>query len=208
MPTDQHNRRRRDVQAEATREAIIDAAARLMLDRGYVPTSIAMVARSAGVAVQTVYNSVGSKSDLLSAVLDRTAAGPAAPSLVPDVMRARVASVRQPGAVVDILADWFAEVNVRAASLYRVIAEAAAVDSAAAALEKRRAIQRLHNYSEAAGVLRARGGLGNGQSDGEAAAFIWSIGHPQVYRTLVMDVGWSVESYREWLGTTLAAQLL
>lgn len=198
---------RRDAQSAATREAIVEAAATLMLERGYLTTSIGAVADAAGVAVQTVYNSVGSKAALLSAVLDRTAAGPAAPALVPDVMRARVAEAAGAADVIEILADWFVEVNVRTARLHQVITEAAAVDPTAAGLQQRRAIQRLHNYSEAAEALRERRGLAAGLSDAEAAAAIWSTGHPQVYRTLVLEVGWSLDSYREWLGKTLTAQL-
>jgi AcrR family transcriptional regulator len=78
---------RRNAQSAATRAAIIDAAHRLMLERGYIPTSISAIAEQAGVAVQTIYNSVGNKADLLSAVLDRAAAGPDAPALVPAVTR-------------------------------------------------------------------------------------------------------------------------
>lgn len=207
VPVEERRITRRDIQADATRETIVAAASALMLDRGYVPTSIAAVARAAGVAVQTVYNSVGTKADLLSAVLDRTAAGPAAPALVPTVMRGRVAEAQNARDIIDILADWFVEVNVRTAALYHVIGQAAAVDAGAAALEERRAIQRLHNYSEAAGTLRARGGLRSGLSDDEAGAVIWSIGHPQVYRTLVLDVGWSLLSYRAWLEKSLTLQL-
>jgi AcrR family transcriptional regulator len=207
VPPAERRPNRRDLQSAATREAIVSAASTLMLERGYVDTSITAVAQAAGVAVQTVYNSVGSKADLLSAIVDRTAAGPAAPTLVPALMRARVAETSTAEQVIDLLADWFVEVNVRAAALHRVIRQAAAVDRAAADVEQRRAIQRLHNYSEAAGALRQRNGLRSGLTDAEAAAAIWSTGHPQVYRTLVLEVGWSLGAYREWLGKTLTAQL-
>jgi len=48
---------------------------------------------------------------------------------------------------------------------------------------------------------------GTGMSDAEGAAAICSVGHPQVYRTLVQDAGWSVPAYREWLAKALAAAL-
>jgi hypothetical protein len=44
-------------------------------------------------------------------------------------------------------------------------------------------------------------------SDADAAAAIWSLGHPQTYRTLVGDAGWSVKAYREWLVRSLSAAL-
>jgi AcrR family transcriptional regulator len=198
---------RRSQQSAATRTAIVETARRLMLERGYVATSIGAIADEAGVAVQTIYNSVGNKADVLSAVLDLAAAGPGAPALVPDVMRERVARARNALEIIDILADWFVEVHARTAGVFRVIGQAAAVDADVAKLELRRAAQRLHNYGEAASALRARRGLRSGLSDHEAAAAIWAIGHPQVYQSLVIDLGWSVEAYRDWLGKTLGGAL-
>jgi len=198
---------RRTKQSEATREVIVEAAARLMLERGYIPTSIAAIAENAGVAVQTIYNSIGGKADVLSAVLDRSAAGPDAPALVPIVMRNRVSAAGSAAEVVGILADWFVEANARTAGVHRVITQAAGVDPEVAKLELRRAAQRLHNYGEAASTLRTLRGLRSGLSDHEAAAAIWAIGHPQVYRSLVIDLGWSVSAYREWVLKTLSGAL-
>jgi AcrR family transcriptional regulator len=202
----QPGRTRRDIQAAATRDEIVDAARRLMLERGYVPTSISEIAAEAGVSVQTIYNSVGAKAELLSAVLDVMAAGEAARQ-VPQIMRERVAQAPDLRSVIAVLADWFVEVNERTADIHRVISQAAAVDHQAAEIERRRATQRLRNYSEAAAELRKRHGLTAGQADHEAAASIFSIGHPQVYRSLVVDLGWSVASYREWLEKTLRGAL-
>ena len=61
---------RRAVQADATRSDVVAAARELFLARGYVRTSLNAVAAQAGVAVQTIYNSVGNKAAVLAAVLD------------------------------------------------------------------------------------------------------------------------------------------
>jgi hypothetical protein len=66
---------------------------------------------------------------------------------------------------------------------------------------------RLERYGEAAAAVRSRGGLQSGMSDADAAAAIWSLGHPQTYRTLVGEAGWSVKAYREWLQRSLGAAL-
>ena len=66
---------RQQIAAEETQRVIVEAAARLFLERGYHRTSIGQIAQEAGVAVQTIYNSIGSKRDLLSRVLDFAAAG-------------------------------------------------------------------------------------------------------------------------------------
>ena len=198
---------RRTLQAAGTREAIVEAAGRLFAADGYVRTTIDGIATESGVAVQTVYNSVGNKAALLSAVLDSAAAGPGAQAGVLDFMRERTRQAADLDALINMLADWFAEVHPRTAGINAVIARAAAVDEAAAQLEKDRAQQRLRRYEEAAAAARARGGLSSGMSDAEGAAAIWSLGHPQTYRALVQDAGWSTKAYREWIAKALAAAL-
>ena len=58
------SKRPRDLSAEATQRAIVETASRLFLEDGYGATSITRIAREAGVAVQTIYNSVGAKREL------------------------------------------------------------------------------------------------------------------------------------------------
>lgn len=200
--------RRRQVQAEATRSVIVEAARRLFLERGYVGTTIESIADGAGVAVQTIYNSIGSKRDVLSKVLDYTAAGPRAPETVPEFMRERTRSTPDAEGIVRLLAEWFAEGMPRAAPILKAIADAAAVDPEAASLEADRARQRLRNYTEAAGELAARGGLRPGLAAEEAAAVIWSVGHSGTYRFLVEQCGWPIARYRRWVEGTLQGALL
>jgi AcrR family transcriptional regulator len=61
---------RRQRQAEATRKDILGAARRRFAEHGYSATSMADIARDAGVAVQTIYASCGSKRELVLALVD------------------------------------------------------------------------------------------------------------------------------------------
>ncbi|MHC6222740.1 TetR/AcrR family transcriptional regulator [Arthrobacter sp. MMS24-S77] len=194
-------------QAVATKAAVVEAARKLFLSRGYVATTIGAVAEEAGVAIQTIYNSVGNKTALLSAVVDATAAGPEAPRSVPETMRERTAAAADAGAVIALLADWFAEVHPRTSELFSVMRQASAVDAEAAKVLKDRAELRLRNYAEAADALRQRGALTSGMNDEQAAALIWSVGHPDTYRSLVLDFGWEPERYRDWIHAALKAAL-
>ncbi|MBP1135154.1 AcrR family transcriptional regulator [Arthrobacter sp. PvP023] len=198
---------RRTAQAADTRLHIVATARELFAANGYVRTTIEGVAAESGVAVQTVYNSVGNKAALLSAVLDDAASGPNAPAQVLEFMRERTRQAPDLQALLAMLADWFVEVHQRTGTVLGVIAQAAAVDADVAKLEKARALQRLTRYHEAAAAVRERGGLTSGMSDEDAAAAIWSLGHPQAYRTLVNDAGWTPEAYREWILKALAAAL-
>lgn len=197
----------RQSQAALARTQIATAARDLFLGQGYVTTSMTAIARQAGVAVQTVYNVVGNKVAVLSAVLDLVAAGPYSPTPVPEFMAERAGATRDLDGLIDVLADWFAELHPRVGDLFRLIRQAAAIDPEVAALEHARADQRLRNYARAAAQVRERGGLTNGLTDEEAAATIWSLGHPETYRALVIERGWSPARYRTWLTTSLRGAL-
>lgn len=196
----------RDEQAMITRARVLSAASTLFLNSGYVDTSVSAIAAEANVAVQTIYNSVGSKVALLSAILDQHASGPNAPSSVPEFMRERMDRSADVAEMLDVLADWFVEVWERTVDVWSLLQQAAAVDREAADLARGRSEQRLRNYGIAAATLRERGGLTQ-VTDTEAAATIWTIGHPNTYLTLVRDQGWSVVDYRSWLRTSLAGAL-
>ncbi len=200
--------RRRVAQAASTRAEIVMAAGRLMLERGYVGTSVAAIAGEAGVVVQTIYNSVGSKAELLAAVLDRVAAEPGAPALLSGATRERIAEARTATEVIRILARSSALVNERTSGILRIVSEAAVVDPDVGEFEQKRDAARLHGFGEVAAALREKRGLRGGLSDHEAAATMWALAHPQTYRSLVLSLGWSTEAYLNWLEKSLLAALL
>ena len=65
MSRAKYHSERRQEQAEATRQAILDAARALFIERGYAGTTVADIAAAARVAVPTVYVSVGTKPAIL-----------------------------------------------------------------------------------------------------------------------------------------------
>ena len=69
-PSSPAPRGRRAVQAEQTRAEIVSAARRQFAATGYAGTSVKDIAAAAGVSVQTVYDSVGSKADLVRRLND------------------------------------------------------------------------------------------------------------------------------------------
>lgn len=184
------------------------SARQLFVERGYTATSVADIAAHASVAVQTIYNTVGSKAAVLSLILDTDAAGPDAPQSVRDRMEQRVSQTTTPAQLIALLAAWFTEVHPRIASVLRVIDQAAASDPEIAELAMRRARQRFANYHHAARTLRDRDGLDPDVSVEQAAATIWSLGHPNTYHLLVIDQGWPLAGYRAWLEGQLTAALL
>lgn len=199
---------RQQIAAEQTQRLIIEAAARLFAEQGYNATSIGRIASEAGVAVQTIYNAIGSKRDVLSRVLDFAAAGAQAPVPVAQLMSERAAREPDPRKVIELLVEFWRGALVRTAPVFRIIREAAAVDPEAAALERTRNAQRLRNYALAAGAIAERGALRPGLSADQAAATIFAVGHPETYRTLVLDGDWDDDRWAAWVQTTLEAALI
>jgi AcrR family transcriptional regulator len=119
---------RKQLAAEETQRVIVEAASRLFLDHGYHATSIGRIAAEAGVAVQTIYNAVGSKRDLLSRVLDFAAAGERAPVPVPQFMREQAEREADPRRIVAQLVEFWRSALPRTAPVLRIIREAAAAD--------------------------------------------------------------------------------
>lgn len=198
---------RREVQSQQTQALIVATARDQFSANGYGGTTIESIATGAGVAIQTIYNSVGNKPALLSAVLDATVSGPDAPISVPAFMRERVGHTADFEGVVGVLADWFAEGIPRSQGIFAAIRQAAAVEPVVAALQDDRARARMKHYLEAAAAVRQRGGLANGMSDADAAAVIFTVGHPDTYASLAVVFSWSVPQYRRWVYASLLGAL-
>jgi AcrR family transcriptional regulator len=194
---------RQQVAAEETQRTIVEAASRLFLEAGYHGTSIGRIASEAGVAVQTIYNSVGSKRDVLSRVLDFAAAGDRAPVRVPQFMREQAEREADPRRIIEQLVEFWRDALPRVAPIFRVIHEAAASDPEVAALERARIAQRLANYKQAAELLAERRAFRGGTTIEAAAAAIFAIGHSETYRALVLDGDWDVDRWADWVQATL-----
>ncbi len=199
---------RRQIAAEETQRAIIEAATRLFSADGYHATSITKIASEAGVSIQTIYNSVGSKREILSRVLDYAAAGERAPTPVPQFMREATEQEPDPNRIIAQLVEFWRGALPRTAPVFRIIREAATSDPQIASLEQKRTAQRLTNYGHAAQLLAQRGALRKDLTTEQAAAAIFAIGHPDTYRALVLDGGWTTDDWTNWAQTTLTTALL
>jgi AcrR family transcriptional regulator len=60
----------RERRAQLTRDEILGAARRLFAERGYAGTSMRDIAQAAGVSAQTVYDSIGTKQELVARLND------------------------------------------------------------------------------------------------------------------------------------------
>ncbi|NRQ33815.1 helix-turn-helix transcriptional regulator [Nonomuraea sp. NN258] len=216
--TDQKKRRPyssalRQEQARITREKIATAARELMIRKGYADTTMAEVARAAGVAVQTLYtSSPGGKPALAKLVYDVTLAGDARP--LPQSDRPEVLAIIDEPDPVRQLAGYAAMATAilrRVQPVHRVLRAAAAASPADAGLQDLLAgieRERLTGSRGPAEHLHALGALRPGLTAARAAAQIYVLTSTENFEKLTEVCGWSAAEYEEWLATTLAASLL
>jgi AcrR family transcriptional regulator len=198
----------REAAAEATRRTIVSAASRLFFERGYHGAGIDEIAAAAGVAVQTIYNSIGSKRDLLVRVLDYAASGERAPTPVGEIGKERVAGIEDPRELLAAVVSVARRNFERTIPVFRVIREAAAVEPALADLERDRSRQRLANFRHPVERLAELGALRPDVAVDDGAAVVFTVVHPDGYRFFVEDVGWSKRRWEEWATAALVLALL
>ncbi len=200
---------RRAAAAEETRREIVEAARRLFIAQGYVATTIDAMAEEAGVAVQTIYNSVGPKAAVLSRLLDVAIAGDHEDRSVLDRVRDRMdPATAAPRAIVRGLARTATDIASRIVDVWLVVESAAAVDRDTAALVAKNDAQRLAGYTYAARLLKDRGALRPGLTVEGSAAIVWSLAGVRTYHAFVTQRGWSTARYRRWLEDALVGALL
>lgn len=193
-----------------TRRRILDAAYGCFVAAGYPGTTMAAIARAAGVSPQTVYNAFESKAALLKAVYDITLVGDDEP--MPFAQRPEVVEVYQrtdPRGFLEGYAGLGQLLFGRLGALVRAIVEGAAAGDADLR-EHLRTIdaERLVGSTMVATTLADRGWLRPGVTVEQACDQIWTLNSLQVRDLLVDRRGWTPEAYSAWLAAVWADSLL
>jgi AcrR family transcriptional regulator len=187
--------------AAQTRAAVLDAARRLFGENGWAATGMRDIASAAGVAVETVYSSFGSKADLLLAAIGVAVVGDSLP--IPLSERPEFSALgrgRLPQRA-RAAARLVREINERTSAIGKALREAAAGDielgRRLAEAEERRRI----DVRDAARLVAGRP-ITDTERDG-----LWAVVSMEVYQLLVDRARWTSEHYEEWLAETIVRLL-
>ena len=200
---------RRREQAAATRRAILDAAQTLFERDGFAATTMAVIAKEAGVSTKTVYLAFETKAGVVRALWNLLLRGDEGDAPVAERTWYR-----------EVLDETDAErqlrldarnsrvVKMRIAGVLRVIREGALVDPDVAALWNRIETELHANQRVIVESLARKRALRRGLGVERATDILWTLVHPDVWHLLVDERGWSADEYERWLADTACAQLL
>jgi AcrR family transcriptional regulator len=193
-------------QAEQTRRRILDAAAKLFVERGYEGASIAAIADEARVSPETVYARFRNKRTLIGELMQHAVRG-SDPRPIPeqDTPRALTAENDQREQLRLFAADIAVRLE-RAAPLAAVVAGAARSDPEIAELYERLHRNRLENMTTLIDALAANAPLRLPSK--QALETAWTLTSPELHQLLIHVRGWTRDRYQDWLADSLSALLL
>jgi AcrR family transcriptional regulator len=209
QPAKRYTSEIRDEQARRTRRAIVTAAHDLFLGLGYAATTIDAIAQAAHVSRRTVFNSVGGKAALLKLAVDWALVGDDEP--IPMAERPAVKAIQaepDPRKGLELWAQMITEVAARVAPIGEVLTAAADADPDAAQLAANADRERMFGATAFVQHLASLGSLAPGLTQQHAADLCWAHMDTHLYRSLVIQRGWTTSEYTQWLSTSLAAALL
>lgn len=189
----------RRAQADATRAAVVRTARDLFLTRGYGRTTVADVAKAAGVSVETIYGVFGNKATLLHRAWDITVGGDDEDVVFHE--RPEVRAIRSEPDLARRLrmhARFSVETSKRVAPFLLMVQAASGADAAAAAMLEEMDRQRLAGMTVMAEEAAATGQLAVPMQ--ECRDVIWSMTDGMLWNRLVNERGWTDERFAEWLG--------
>jgi TetR/AcrR family transcriptional regulator, regulator of autoinduction and epiphytic fitness len=203
MSTRRYSSPRREQAALATRAAILDAAGRLYVERGYAATRLSDIARAAEVAPATVKNAFGTKRALLEALVRARVVGDAdARALGEREAWRAMLDEPDPHRLLRRYVELAADVHSRSAALIEAVTHGASADPDVADLARRGAQKRHDDVAEVIAALCALTPL-DAELDATAATdALWAFTSPTVYLGLIEDRGWTRE---RWISATTRA---
>jgi len=208
-PVRRYASRLRDAQAASTRRAIVDAATRLFIERGYGATSMDAIAAAAGVGRATVFTALGGKAAILRRAYDTALMGEDEPGALrrhPAAMAIRAEP--DPSRYLERYAALVAGIGRRQAGIHEAMRGAAATDPEVRSVFETLNDERRAGSGRGIGDLVAKGGLRDDLDPEAAADVVWVLNDPGLYHLLVTTRRWSDERFEVWLAATLRAQLL
>ena len=201
--TETPKRTRRQDYAQATRQAIIDAARKLFAERGYFAAKVDDIAAEARVAPATVYAVTGGKQNLLDILITAWTTNP-----VVEQTLSHIDTSTDPVAIIREVASASRTMREAYVDVIRVMLTTAPHDEAVARHERAATAIYRAALAPIAERLVQLGDLRPGMHAADVADLLWFYFGYSSYFTLHDDNGWSYERAERWLADQAIAALL
>ena len=202
-------RTRRSERAEATRQRVVEAAARLFVERGFRATTIESIADAADVSVETIYKRFGTKAGLLKAAREVALSGapepPAFFTFPSAPIDEAISAASGQEARLRTLAAMSSRRLERLAPFHRMLRSAGTGDPELAEfVANDHALQRKSQHAN----IRFIAEDDPLRLDVDEAADTYSaLANPDVYLLLIDQFGWTAQSFRDWLADSVVRML-
>jgi AcrR family transcriptional regulator len=173
----------------------------LFADQGYSATSIEAISEAAEIPVPTIYSAFGNKPAILEEVRRLWIAGTDVENLHRQALATPELRTR-----LRLAASWTRrqfELGYEVIAMYQ---EAARADRRVAAVWRQVMSRREAAVNELLGSLTGRLRPGLKVAEALDLYIAWTL--PEVYRTLVLERGWSPKTYENWLAELLIREFL
>ena len=193
----------RERQAAETRQRIVKAANHLLRTAGFSRMTIEAVAKSARVAVPTVYANFKSKTGILTALLDQSMFG-----LDYDEVVRRAHTETDPETRLRRSAAVARQIRSSQSAAFELLRGTGVVAPELAKLQRDRENLRYERVESVITFLQKSGNLRPGLGHRKARDIFWMLTGGDVYRMLVRERRWSPHKYQQWLADALVELLL
>jgi len=193
-------------QARARRLAVVVAARGLFERDGFRLTTLAAIADTAGVSVESVYKNFGSKAAVVKAVFDLVIAGD--DEEVPVADRPAMQLLREEpdvGRKIALFVDGLVQRLARSATVQILIRDARHVDDALGPVWSTLNEEGLTGMTMLGRHLLDTGQLREGLELDEVRDVLWNYLAIDHYERLVLSQGWTQDRYRQWLTRAVTA---
>lgn len=185
-----------------TRARIAEAARDLFVQNGFAGTTVVEIARVAGVSVQTIYATYGSKGAIVSALLSQFEVSAEAAD-----WRKKIQQSSDPATILTLFAGWTA--TLFATSKQTIAAtQGAASDPAMVELRAEGDRHRRAALTDLVSRIEQLAGLAAPLTLQHAVDRAWMLSGIEMYLAATVGCGWSDDAYQNWLAGTLQQQLL
>jgi AcrR family transcriptional regulator len=203
----QYDSSRRKEQARQTRRAVIAAAHDLFVTEGYGRTTIADIARAAGISAETIYATFKNKATLLHRVWDSTIGGDDEEVVFHE--RPEIKAIR---AEPDLAKRMMMHARMSTTTARRIAPLVLAVRSAAGTEPSAHEMLAEMDRQRYAGMgVMAAEAAKTGQlavSEQECRDVVWAMTDGVLWHQFVVERGWSDDRYADWLGRVWVATLV